>query len=155
MNITIRRYHQHSEAIDGEVLVDSLPFCECAENATTALPAGTYPIVIMRCHQYARKQPCVVIQNPPSCEQCPRLSLVGINTNKPLFCPQICPGNGVYNRTDGAIIVGQKLTSGSLIHPKRAFYRLYNRMYKAHQRGQRLQITIEEHYDKPLPVPTN
>ena len=149
MNILIRRYKKRTETIDGEIFIGNHKVCDCAENAQHALAAGIYPIVIIKCHQHARKQPCVVTSGSPHCQHCARKGYVSKNTNMPHFCPQICPGNGVYNRTDGAIIVGEHLTFGSLIHPIGAFETLYRRIRKASKTECRISLVIEEDYDHP------
>ena len=52
------------------------------------------------------------------------------------------PGNGVYNRTDGSIIVGEYLVPGCLKHPKTAFDNLYDRIRKNLERGNPVTLTI-------------
>ena len=63
-----------------------------------------------------------------------------------IFCPQICPGNGVFNRSDGSILVGKYIAPGCLSHPKDAFDNLYQRIRKNLERGNDISVTIEEHY---------
>ena len=53
------------------------------------------------------------------------------------------PGNGVYNRTDGSIIVGEYIAPGCLKHPKTAFDNLYDRIRKNIERGNKVTLTIE------------
>ena len=60
MNIQLVRYRQNPETIDGHLSIDGIRICDCAENAHTALPPGTYSITIAHCRQYARKMPVVV-----------------------------------------------------------------------------------------------
>lgn len=149
MNIVITRYRKTSETIDSRLTIDGMRICDCAENAKSAIKAGIYPVVITKCKQHARKQPCVVVNGSPKCNTCNKLECVSNNSNMPQFCPQICQGNGVFKRTDGAIIVGKYLAPGCLTHPKEAFESIYERIRKSIERGHELTLTIVENYPKP------
>ena len=130
MNIELRRNRHRPDTIDGQIRIDGRRVCDCAENAHTALPPGTYSITIVHCRQYARKMPLITpISNQSS-----------VINNR--VCPMLCPGNGVYNRTDGAIIVGEYLVPGCLKHPKTAFDNLYDRIRKNLKRGNEVILTI-------------
>ena len=59
------------------------------------------------------------------------------------------PGNGVYKRTDGSIILGTYLAPGCLTHPKEAFADFYDQIRKLIERGHALTITIVENYPQP------
>ena len=176
MHIHITRHRQKPETIDGQLSIDGIHICDCAENAHTALPPGTYPIAIVPCRQYARKMPVVVTPKgqmeqpgtplgtlgtepqalleqrfsapgtPPSglplCSSCPRKPHIGINTKLPRVCPMLKPGNGVYHREDGSIIVGEYLVPGCLKHPKTAFANLFDRIRKSAERGHAITLTI-------------
>ena len=52
------------------------------------------------------------------------------------------PGNGVYHREDGSIIVGEYLVPGCLKHPKTAFANLFDRIRKNIERGKEVTLTI-------------
>ena len=151
MHIHITRHRQKPETIDGQLSIDGIHICDCAENAHTALPPGTYPIAIVPCRQYARKMPVVAIANakananspsPSLCSECPRKPYIGINTKLPRVCPMLKPGNGVYHREDGSIIVGEHLVPGCLKHPKTAFDNLFDRIRKSAERGHAITLTI-------------
>ena len=153
MHIHITRHRQKPETIDGQLSIDGIHICDCAENAHTALPPGTYPIAIVPCRQYARKMPVVAIANAkananspsPSlslCSSCHRKLHIGINTKLPRVCPMLKPGNGVYHREDGSIIVGEYLVPGCLKHPKTAFANLFDRIRKSAERGHAITLTI-------------
>ena len=154
MHIHITRHRQKSETIDGQLSIDGIHICDCAENAHTALPPGTYPIAIVHCRQYARKMPLVCDRAHCSqpiahcslltanCSSCPRKLHIGINTSMPRKCVQLCPGNGVYHREDGSIIVGEYLVPGCLKHPKTAFANLFDRIRKSAERGHAITLTI-------------
>ena len=130
MHILITRYRYKPATIDGQLSIDGIHICDCAENAHTALPPGTYSIAIVPCRQYARKMPLITpISNQSS-----------VINNR--VCPMLCPGNGVYNRTDGAIIVGEYLVPGCLKHSRTAFDNLYDRIRKNLKRGNEVILTI-------------
>ena len=171
MNIELRRYRIKSDTIDGQIFIDGAKVCDCAENAHHCLPPGEYQIIVHKCRHHARKMPVICLEDNtrealvtgctkgaaglqsegntcldgstlPPCDQCPKLPFVGNNTTMPLYCPQLCPGNGVYNRTDGAILVGKNLAPGCLSHPKSAFDNLYDRIRKNAERGNEITLTI-------------
>lgn len=154
MQIEIQRIRHSPETIDGCIYTDDIKVCDCAENAHRCLPEGTYSIALVKCKQYSRKMIqiqftensqaiCGNLHSPKNpCESCQKLSYVGNNTNLPVCCPMLKPGNGSYNRTDGSIIVGSSLTPGCLIHPKQAFDALYERIRKNAARGHKTNLVI-------------
>lgn len=48
----------------------------------------------------------------------------------PCHCPQLRMSNGIFNRTDGAIILGTQVAPGCMIHPKAPYEDLCERMRK-------------------------
>lgn len=151
MNIIIKRYCIRPDTIDGHLLIDGDHICDTAENAQTAIKAGTYPIVITKCHQHSRKMPVVCLEGStlPQCSQCESLECVSYNSTMPQICHMLKPGNGVYKRTDGSIILGKFLVPGCLTQPKQAFDDFYERIRKSIERGHELTITIIEDYPPP------
>ena len=141
LNITIQRNLKRGEFIHGRLTVDGTNVCHTLENANSCVPAGIYPISLLKCHQYSRKMPCLNAQAP--CDRCKKLKLVTNNTTLPCWCPMIKPGNGVHNRLDGSILVGQRNCLGSLIHPKDIFDSLYERIRKSISRGNEVILTIK------------
>ena len=130
MYILITRYRYKPATIDGQLSIDGIRICDCAENAHTALPPGTYSITIVHCRQYARKMPLITpISNQSS-----------VINNR--VCPMLKPGNGVYNRKDGSILVGEYLVPGCLKHSRFTFDNLYDRIRKNLQRGKEVTLTI-------------
>ena len=140
MDIQLKRIRHRPETIDGQIWIDGQKVCDCAENAHHCLPEGEYQIAVCKCSKHARKMPIVLPQ--PDCSNCSKLSFVGNNTSMPCKCVQLCPGNGVYNRTDGAILVGKYICPGCLSHPKTAFDNLYDRIRKSAERGHEIQLII-------------
>ena len=130
MHILITRYRYKPATIDGQLSIDGIRICDCAENAHTALPPGTYSITNVHCRQYARKMPLITpISNQSS-----------VINNR--VCPMLKPGNGVYNRKDGSILVGEYLVPGCLKHSRFTFDNLYDRIRKNLQRGKEVTLTI-------------
>lgn len=144
MNITLVRYRNKYGHIDGQLKTDQDTLCDTVENAEFAIPVGTYQIRIIKCKQHSRKQPVIIVKKTPDCEKCTLLESVNNNTDMPLFCPQITCGNGVYNRKDGAIIVGTYLAHGCLAHPQKAFKAIYDRLRKSAERGHDITLEIVE-----------
>ena len=130
MHILITRYRYKPATIDGQLSIDGIRICDCAENAHTALPPGIYSITIAHCRQYARKMPLITpISNQSS-----------VINNR--VCPMLLPGNGVYNRKDGSILVGEYLVPGCLKHSRFTFDILYDRIRKNLERGNKVTLTI-------------
>lgn len=130
MHILITRHRYKPATIDGQLSIDGIRICDCAENAHTALPPGTYSITIVHCRQYARKMPLITpISNQSS-----------VINNR--VCPMLKPGNGVYNRKDGSILVGEYLVPGCLKHSRFTFDNLYDRIRKNLERGNEVTLTI-------------
>ena len=130
MHILITRHRYKPATIDGQLSIDGIRICDCAENAHTALPPGTYSITIVHCRQYARKMPLITpISNQSS-----------VINNR--VCPMLKYGNGVYNREDGSILVGEYLVPGCLKHSRFTFDNLYDRIRKNLERGKEVTLTI-------------
>ena len=130
MHILITRHRYKPATIDGQLSIDGIRICDCAENAHAALPPGPYSITIVHCRQYARKMPLITpISNQSS-----------VINNR--VCPMLKPGNGVYHRKDGSILVGEYLVPGCLKHSRFNFDNLYDRIRKNLQRGKEVTLTI-------------
>ena len=139
MHILITRHRYKPATIDGQLSIDGIRICDCAENAHTALPPGIYSITIVHCRQYARKMPVVVTPNA----HCSQLTAHCSSCHKlPRVCPMLKPGNGVYHREDGSILVGEYLVPGCLKHSRTAFDNLYDRIRKNLKRGNEVILTI-------------
>ena len=140
MIIKISRTFTRGEYTHGHLTIDGNRVCDTLENSTSCVPAGTYTVTLLKCRQYARKMPCLNPQSP--CDLCPKLPFVCNNTTLPCWCPMLKPGNGVHNRLDGSIVVGQYNCLGSIIHPKGVFDNLYERLRKSISRGNQVKLII-------------
>ena len=169
MNIIIQRDRPRGEYVHGQLTIDGNRVCQTLENALSCVPAGEYVISLLKCKQYARKMPLLVprevqrskfkvqsqetlnlepdaspLNLEPRCAECKRLSFVCTNSTLPCYCPQIKPGNGVHDRLDGSILVGQYNCLGCLIHPRTTFDPLYERIRKSVSRGNKVILTIKD-----------
>ena len=140
MIIMLTRTFTHGEYTHGHLTIDGTRICDTLENSNGLVPAGDYPLHLVKCKQYARK---MLLLNPNApCGLCPKLRFVYNNTTLPCYCPMIKPGNGVHDRLDGSIIVGRYNCLGSIIHPKSAFDAPYERIRKSLSRGNEVILTI-------------
>ena len=142
MNIVITRLFTKGEYTHGSLSIDGNKICSTLENANALVPAGEYVITLLKCKQYSRKMPCLNANAP--CDLCPKLKFVCNNTTLPCWCPMIKPGNGVHNRLDGSILVGQYNCLGSIIHPRGIFDSLYERIRKSISRGNQVTLIIKD-----------
>jgi len=142
MIIILKRLRKYQDYLDSQLFIEGLKVCDTVENANACVPSGTYSITLIKCKQYARKMICL---NPnPPCDRCAKLDFVCHNTALPCYCPMLKPGNGVCNRLDGSIIVGQRVVPGFLIHPKTTFDSLYQRIRKSIERGGEVELVVSE-----------
>lgn len=169
MNILLKRIRRTGVALDGELYIENIKICDTAENLEGSLSAGTYAIIRHKCKQYSRFMPVIMPQTTDNaksqitdsepvepnamleqkCTNCQKLDLVCNNTTLPCHCPQIKPGNGIYNRKDGSIIVGKYIAPGCLSHPKAPFENLCERLRKLNDRGAEITLTIEDCFPDP------
>ena len=166
MKITIQRNKTRGEYTHGHLTIDGTRICDTLENSRSMVPSGEYAISLIRCKQYARKMPCLKAAskreesqaclsspereqarpkvNPaPPCDLCPKLPFVCNNTTLPCYCPMIKPGNGVHNRLDGSIIIGEYNCLGNMIHPKAIFDALYERIRKSISRKNKVILCVK------------
>ena len=149
MTILIKRNLAEGEVTEGKLYIDDIFICDTLENTHSCLPAGSYPISIMKCKQYRRNIICVKSSvdeaaQTNQCHKCKLKELVFSNTPMPRFCPQIKPGNGVYGRRDGSIILGSYLAPGIVRKSRQAFDALYERIRKNIERGKCVSLKISD-----------
>ncbi|WP_293588374.1 DUF5675 family protein [Prevotella sp.] len=154
INITIRRVQSANESADSKMYISGRFVCDCSENVATALPVGSYHVVVDRCKQYGRKMLLVLADEDckPCCASCKRVGEPSVNSRMPCVCPMIKPGNGVHLRSDGSIIVGERLVPGVLKQPVTTFNRLFARLKTAVERGAKIMLSVES--PTPLPLPS-
>lgn len=147
MEIVIRRTHKTEVAVDGHLSINNERVCDTAECREKALPAGTYPISMVKCKQYGKRCLCV---GHPDCTTCTQLNPAYVNTNTvmPKVCPMLKMGNGVIARPDGSIILGERVGGaeapvwGSMIHTKAAYDRVFDCVRKNLERGKEVKLRI-------------
>ena len=142
MNIILNRTFIKSDFVHGHLAIDGEHICDTLENANGLAPAGEYIISLLKCKQYSRKMICLNPKAP--CSKCPKLKFVCNNTTLPCWCPMIKPGNGIHGRFDGSILVGQYHCLNSIIHPKKVFDTLYQRIRKSISRGHIVTLNIRD-----------
>lgn len=155
MNILVDRKWKKETYTIGKLYIDGKPFCETCEDkdrhldqkmplsrikevkvaAVTAIPTGTYnvrmdvispkyslkPWYVKNCHG-ARM---------PRLENVPGWSGVLVH-----------PGNTAQD-SQGCVLVGKNTAVGMVTNSKAVFLELYNKMYAAYKRGEKIQITIK------------
>ena len=145
MNIVITRTLIRGEYTHGHLTIDGTRICDTLENSNGLVPAGDYPLHLIKCKQYSRKMPVLNPEAPCSlCKKSLNSQPSSLNSVLPCWCPMIKPGNGVHNRLDGSILVGQRNCLGSIIHPKAHFDALYERIRKSLSRGNEVILTIKD-----------
>ena len=141
MRIVITRTRTQGEYTEGYLTIDGVRICSTLENSNAQVPAGEYVITLLKCKQYSRKMPCLNAETP--CSKCPKQKFICSNSVLPCYCPMLKPGNGVHNRLDGSILVGQYNCLNSLIHPKTVFDALYERIRKSIVRGNKVILCVK------------
>lgn len=141
MRIVITRTRTQGEYTEGYLTIDGVRICSTLENSNAQVPAGEYVITLLKCKQYSRKMPCLNAEAP--CSKCPKQKFICSNSVLPCYCPMLKPGNGVHNRLDGSILVGQYNCLNSLIHTKTVFDALYERIRKSTSRGNKVILCVK------------
>ena len=150
MEIKVQRTYMKGEITEGQLTIDGQLICDTLENTESRLSAGTYPLLLVKCKQYARKMisiqanPQSLILTEEDCYNCPKLKEVFPNTIIPKRCPMLKAGNGIHGHHDGSILVGKQAAHGLLIHPRAAFDTLYERIRKNLERRREVTLVIEE-----------
>lgn len=108
--------------------------CAAAISASTSSGAGVQSVALLPSSSLRFDVAC--------CETCAKIAEVNNNTHMPKVCHMIKPGNGVYSRCDGSIVVGETIVSGCLRHPKQHFEQLAERLRKAISRGGEIMLII-------------
>lgn len=142
MIISLTRDYTKGEYTHGHLTIDGVRICSTLENSNAQVPVGEYVITLLKCKQYSRKMLCLNPNAP--CKKCKKLQYVCMNSTLPCWCPMLKPGNGIHDRFDGSILVGQYQCLNSLLHPKKVFDTLYQRIRKSISRGNKVTLKIIE-----------
>ena len=155
MKLLVERNWKKESYTIGKLYVDGEFFCNTLEDkdrglkntmalaevkklkvaGTTAIPTGTYSVNMnVISPRYSSKD--WYIKNCHGARM-PRLEdvpgFIGI---------LIHPGNTAAE-TDGCLLVGKNDVKGMVTKSKEYFLQLYNKMYTAYQRGEKIEITIK------------
>ena len=146
MKIRLQSTLVKGEVTKGHLLIDGCRVCDTLENTRSLLPEGEYRVQLQKCRQYHRNMMVLApLQAPNSetgtCASCPQQQEVYANTRLSVCCPMLKPGNGIYRRTDGSILVGKSVCFGCLIRNREVFENLYQRIRMNIQRGN--EVTVE------------
>ena len=125
--------------MDSEVYLDGALFCQASESMVNLVPWGRYRVILHPCKQYHRDVPAVEIrpmckrQWLDRCRYCMSRGRAVMSPHRNLrgYCPQLKDGNGVYNRTDGSIILGERVVPGVVRRSEQYFTRLVEHLQQA------------------------
>ena len=140
--ITLQRVRSTRYGLDGALYIDNVKVCDTVENADSCIKPGEYIIALEYCKHHKRKMP-ILIDTKAACSNCALHREVFNNTPMPCHCPQITMGNGMHNRKDGAIIVGEALCAGVLIHTRKAFDSTFNRILMHVKRKNEIVLRVK------------
>lgn len=155
MDLTLDRKWKKDTYTIGKLYIDGTPFCETLEDrdrglsssmtlneikalkkaSVTAIPTGKYNVRMdIASAKYSGKE--WYMKNchgsrMPRLEDVPGYSGILIH-----------PGN-TDRDTEGCILVGQNKIKGKVVNSKEVFLQLYNRMYAAYSKGEKITITIK------------
>ena len=149
LEIVLQRVRSTRYGLDGALYIDNVMVCNTVENNDSCIKAGEYKIALEHCKHHNRKKP-MLIEYKNACSNCVLRREASNNTPMPCFCPQITMGNGVHNRHDGAIIVGEALCAGVVIHPQNAFNTIFKRIFKHIRRNQEIVLQVKDPTQPPL-----
>mgnify|MGYP001593624357 CR=1 FL=1 len=130
MELLLRRVQITPDVTIGELLVNGEHECWVCEDpvrdhkiaGVTAIPEGTYNVVITFSNRFQRDMPLL--------EDVPEFSGIRIHT-----------GNTPEN-TEGGLLVGQDRREASVGHSVAAYNQLYPKLVEARAQGEAITITI-------------
>lgn len=155
MKILVDRKWKKEDYTIGKLYIDGVPFCETLEDkdrgltssmplekikvlkkaAITAIPTGTYNVRMDVVSSKYSKSDWYV----KNCHgaKVPRLE------NVPGYAGILIHSGNTASDTEGCILVGQNKAVGKVLNSKETFLQLYNKMYAAYSKGEKIQITIK------------
>lgn len=155
MKILVDRKWRKDTYTIGKLYVDDEPFCETLEDkdrglvstmplekvkaakvyGETAIPTGTYNVRMdVTSNKFSKYD-----WYQKNCHGAKLPRLVNVPGYEGIL---IHPGNTDAD-TGGCILVGQNKVKGKVINSKETFLKLYNLMYAAYQKGEKITITIK------------
>jgi hypothetical protein len=134
MKLTLVRTLANDEETIGELYVDDKFECYTLEDVvrdfsikvhgSTAIPYGTYDVIISYSPRFGRYLPLLL--------------------NVPNFTGVRIHSGNTHKDTEGCILVGVKKGTHSILESRKAFAKLYNQMVFASQEGQPISIEIKK-----------
>lgn len=155
MKILVDRKWKKEDYTIGKLYIDGVPFCETLEDkdrgltssmplekikvlkkaAITAIPTGTYNVRMdIVSSKYSKSS--WYVQNCHGAKV-PRLE------NVPGYEGILIHSGNTASDTEGCVLVGQNKAVGKVLNSKETFLQLYNKMYAAYSKGEKIQITIK------------
>lgn len=127
MQLMLKRLFISEHIVGGVITIQGRKVCHTSEHRTAKLlPPGEYSVQLLyQRAPYARRMPCIL-------RICQGKVPLGV----------IQWGNGVHSLTDGSIIVGQRVCRDLVIHSRRFFNRLYDRLKKCQEREEDITLLI-------------
>lgn len=107
--------------VAGELAIDGMKIADTAENLAHMLPEGTYTVGIETVRRQHRKMPFITNGKAKRHVSC---------------------GNGVYGSFARCVNVGKMICPGYLKNTRETFCRLYQRLRKTIERGNRVTVRI-------------
>ena len=151
LQINLSRYSKQGETAEGQLYIEGCKICDTLEHTEACLPSGEYLVTLAYCKHFKRKMPLIGPtdlgkRGLRDCNHCcwdhPQFFLN--NSRLPRFCPMIRPGNGVHNQQDGRLLVGERLVTGCITHPRASFDQLVNRIKEQCRQKMPVMLTIRE-----------
>lgn len=139
MQINIHRTHISEKVTDGTLSIGGQKVCNTAENTNYRIAPGTYTIRLLKQRRWGRKMPTLIPDSGISTTPDSGDSNVRKSTT-----PVIAFGNGVYNRYDYRILVGETLVPGVVLKTFETFITLFDRIYATIRRGKPVTVIITE-----------
>jgi hypothetical protein len=130
MNLLLARIRGTIGYTQGVLYIDNMPFCHTLEDEVratkiqdiTAIPAGTYKVIINRSVRFKRMMPLLL--------------------NVPGFTGVRIHSGNTAKDTEGCILVGDYAAPGYIKNSRAAYRQLFSKLSAAVKRGETLTITI-------------
>ena len=121
MEIILKRTMRKGNRVAGELAIDGMKIADTAENLAHMLPEGNYEMGIETVRRQHRKMPFITNGKAKR---------------------HVSFGNGVYGSFARCVNVGKTICPGYLKNTRETFNRLYQRLRKTIERGNRVTVRI-------------